>query len=1085
MTSAPSSRPMRREKWTALALAALFVGLSSFIRLRDLDVFVTPDEMKWVCRSINFYRGILTGELEDTLQTGHPGVITMWLAVPFIGVDPLEGWLDMCENPRLTEMLENAPRDAPARLARLLFAGRRGVVVFTSLAIGAAFLLLARLFDWRLAVVASGLITLDPLFVAHSRLLHLDAIITSLLFLSVLCLAIALREESRKFLAFSGVLAGLATLNKSPAMLSLPFSVLVIGLDWLARRAPFGRLARRAMAWCLPWAATCGLVWPAMWVQAGHTLNTVVGTALFYASNPHTNSNFFLGLPRPDPGPAYYPVALVFRLTPWAMVGALLGLPWLVRRDRRRQPMWMLAGFALLYALFMTVGKKKFDRYLLPLFPFMQTLAAMGLLATGDWLLSRWRAPWKERLLAAVLAVAAVILGVVRVLPHAPYYLTYYSPVAGGPRAAVKKVLVGWGEGLDVAAGYLNGLIESEDSRAVVRSLPDFAPFFRGRTYDETDYDAATTDYVVIYLNEVQRRLSPELLERYYDVAEPLYVARIKGIDYAWVYENKTHERPMVYIEKHANTATDAIVVSRPSLFGDNYEGLLPLYVLQSGTSRQEMLATLDSVASRADRVWYVRYAEKNPNPALEWIDFQLQTHTFLLDEWSFTDVDLLLWRTKDGVSFVDAQEVHGELKVRFGDDLELRGYRLNSPTAQWGRGMGVILEWHVLRDSDRYFAEFIHVIDERGRRWGQGDQWMVNESLVPTVSWKEGDVVFDPVSVRLVPGIPPGKYQLVAGVYDRIAREHLLAVDCAGVQLGDRCAIGALSVVPSPQKVMPEQLAIQRRVEVGLTTCLRLLGWGIDDATPRFGDPFPVKLYWQATAGPDEDYEALLQVVDDEGREWASGRFPLASAEYPTSEWEAGEALWRYCDLRIADSAPATEAELRLALLDSAGERAAGPMPLATLQIDGHNFEEPPISHGQWGQIGDRIRFLGFDVEPTSVRPGDSLTLTLYWRAEEQVSESYTVFTHLLDPEGIVRGLRDNLPLSGRYPTNRWRLDETVVDQYVIEVAQDAPAGDYQIEIGMYDPADGARRIPLFGAQGARQRDDRLIVDVAIHVGP
>ena len=1083
MTGSSSTPASESAKWAAFPLAALFVGLSLFVRLRDLDVFLTPDELKWVCRSINFHRGILTGELAQTLQTGHPGVITMWLGVPFMGVDPLEDWLDMCENPSLSDMIEKAPQEAPARLARFLFAGRRGVAVFTSLAIGAAFLLLARLFDWRLALVASSLISLDPLLVAHSRLLHLDAIITSLLYLSVLCLAIALREESRVFLAVSGVLAGLATLNKSPAMFSLPFSVLVIGLYWLVRRVPLRWLVRSALAWCVPWAAAFCLVWPAMWVQPGQALYTIFGTALFYASNPHTNSNFFLGLPRPDPGPAFYPVALAFRLTPWTTVAAVLGLPWLARRDGRRQALWTMAGFALLYALFMTAGKKKFDRYLLPLFPFVQTVAAVGLISTGDWLLSRWRAPWKGRVLAVSVALGALTLGVIRVLPHAPYYLTYYSPLLGGPEAAVQKVLVGWGEGLDLAAGYLNGVPGSSDSRAAVRSLTDFAPFFRGRSYDETDYDPATTDNVVIYLTEVQRQLSPELLERYHNVADPLYVARIKGIDYAWVYENRSHEPVMAYIEEHADSTTDAIVVSRPSLFGDNYRGPLPLCVLQSGTSREETLAMLEGVASKADRVWYVRYAEKNPNPTLEWIDFQWRTRTFLLDEQSFTDVDLFLWRTADGASFVDAEEVRRELKVRFGSELELRGYTLNTGTAQWGRSVGVILEWRALRDLDKFLAEFIHVVDERGRRWGQGDRWMVDESLVPTVSWREGDVVVDPVTVALVPGIPPGTYQLVVGTYDRIAREHLPVTDQEGNQLGDRCVIGTLAVVPSPQRARPDELSIENRADMALIPDLRLLGWALNDSSPGFGDAFAVSLYWQSTAKPDEDYEALLQVTDDEGHVWASGRFPLASAEHPTSEWEAGEVLWRYCDLGMAEDAPATEAELRLTLVDSAGEEVGARMKLATVQIDGHHFEPPSISHTQAARIGDSIGLLGFDAEPTRVRPGDAITLTLYWGTDESVAESYTVFTHLLDPGGSLRGQKDGLPLSGRYPTDRWRPDETVVDQYVIEVAQDAPEGDYRIEVGMYDSSRGARRIPLFDADGARLPDDRMMLNVGIRV--
>jgi len=1081
-TEADALRP--RQRWASLALAVLFTVAALAIRWQALDAFITPDELKWVCRGINFHRGLRTGQWAQTLQTGHPGVITMWLGVPWMGVDPTAEWLEICQNPSISNMINKASVRLPAKLGSLLFRARRGVVLLTSLAIGAAFLLLERLFNRRVALLAGALILFDPFFLAHSRFLHLDAIITSGLFLSVLSLLIALREERPGFLILSGVLSGLAMLNKSPAMIAMPFAASVIVLRWLTQRRPFGWLVRMGLAWFVPAALVYVLCWPAMWVQPGRVLSEVFGTALFYAENPHTNSNFFWGAPRPDPGPAFYPVALAFRLTPWAMAGCLLSVPWLVRR-RDRTAWWALVGFTLLYAAFMTLGKKKFDRYLLPAFPFVQTLAAVGLLDTGRWLLARWRGARDPRWLGAALSAAMGVLGAATVLPHAPYYLTYYNPALGGGRSAVRTLLVGWGEGLDLAAAYLNTLPGIEGKRAVARALPDFAPFFHGRSADEGCYDPALTDYVVIYLNEVQRRLSPDLLERYYDTAEPLYVARIQGVDYAWVYENRTHEPPMAYIAAHADPTTDAILVNRPSRFADRYRGPLPLYVLQPDWRREEVLATLQHVASRAERVWYVRYAQKHPDPLLPWIDFQWQTHTFLLDRQSFTDVGLFLWGTENSSPFVGAEQVRRGLDLRFGDVLELRGYTLSQPTAQWGRDLGVLFEWRVLRDLEAYYASFVHVVDDAGRLWGQGDRWLVNEALVPTAGWKQGEVVLERATVSLTPGIPPGTYRLVVGVYDRMSKQRLPVTDGAGQARGDSGDIGAVTVSPSPWKPDPEVLLIQHPRRVELTSALRLLGWGMDRPQLRFGEEFSVALFWQAVAPPAADYRARLQLVDPGGAVWAEGVFPLASEVYPTSRWEPGEALWRFCDLRVSEDAPATDAALTLILLDASGRPVAGPVELTELSIEGHCFETPPIPHPQRARVGERIHLLGYDVQPAAVRPGEVLTLTLYWQADGPVARSYTVFTHLLDEAGLVRAQRDGIPHLGRYPTDRWRPGETVVDPYPMRLAEDASAGEYQFEVGMYDPAAGAQRLPLFDASGARQRDDRLLLDVRVQVRP
>ncbi|MBM3190690.1 MAG: hypothetical protein FJZ90_18475, partial [Chloroflexi bacterium] len=452
-----------------LAIAGLLVMASLGLRLSELDRFMTPDEIKWTCRSVSFYRALASRDLAGTLRTGHPGVITMWLGVPWMGVDLDQDWLVACANPSLADLIKTNPRGTAARLAELTFAARRGVVALTSLAVGFAFLLLTRLCGRRSAFVASLFVLLDPFLMAHSRFLHLDAVVTSLLFPSLLCLAIGLREGKRWFLAGAGALGALAALNKSPAMFVAPFALAVMGVAWLLRRRPFGELLRDALAYGLAFALTYMALWPSLWVRPLQTLQTVFGTALFYASNPHTNSNYFLGAPRPDPGIAFYPVALLFRLTPWvACALPLVALPF-IRRDERRDLLGILASFALLYGAFMTVGQKKFDRYLLPVLPAVQTLAAIALLSAVRWLLGRTRLRRVEPAATLGVSALALVLAQVMVLPHAPYYLTYYSSLLGGADAAVQTILVGWGEGLDEAARYLNALPDAADRTVVVR----------------------------------------------------------------------------------------------------------------------------------------------------------------------------------------------------------------------------------------------------------------------------------------------------------------------------------------------------------------------------------------------------------------------------------------------------------------------------------------------------------------------------------------------------------------------------------------------------------------------------------------
>ena len=234
-----------RHRVSAALLGVAIVVAALLVRLQELDRFVTPDELKWTCRSINFYRALKAHDWAGTLQTGHPGVLTMWLGAPLMGADADDAWLDACANPSLADLIETHPPGTAGRLASLLYAARRGVAVLTALVIGLAYLMLVRLLGLDVAVVAGLALAFDPFYLAHSRLLHLDAFIASLLFLSVLCLALGISGRSgrgRAYLVASGVLGGLAALNKSPAMVYAPFVVAWLVANGLSRHLGWKRI---------------------------------------------------------------------------------------------------------------------------------------------------------------------------------------------------------------------------------------------------------------------------------------------------------------------------------------------------------------------------------------------------------------------------------------------------------------------------------------------------------------------------------------------------------------------------------------------------------------------------------------------------------------------------------------------------------------------------------------------------------------------------------------------------------------------------------------------------------------------------
>ena len=93
-----------------------------------------------------------------------------------------------------------------------------------ALSVPCAYLLLRRLVAPATALIAALLWATSPYLIAHSRLLHLDALLTTFVTFSVLCVLIGCQAERRyRWVVAAGVFAGLALLTKGPALIALPF----------------------------------------------------------------------------------------------------------------------------------------------------------------------------------------------------------------------------------------------------------------------------------------------------------------------------------------------------------------------------------------------------------------------------------------------------------------------------------------------------------------------------------------------------------------------------------------------------------------------------------------------------------------------------------------------------------------------------------------------------------------------------------------------------------------------------------------------------------------------------------------------
>jgi hypothetical protein len=134
-------------------------------------------------------------------------------------------------------------------------------------------------------------------------------------------------------------------------------------------------------------------------------------------------------------------------------------------------------------------------------------------------------------------------------------------------------------------------------------------------------------------------------------------------------------------------------------------------------------------------------------------------------------------------------------------------------------------------------------------------------------------------------------------------------------------------------------------------------------------------------------------------------------------------------------------------------------------------------IQHEARFSLGQAVTLKGYDLGSTLPGPGKTVHLTLYWQSTKPITGSYTVFVHVLGPDGRVYGQADSQPLHGAYPTSRWAPGEIVQDDYVVSTPGDSPPGRYQFEVGMYLVETG-KRLAVTDASGQPVEQDRILLD-------
>ncbi len=780
------------------------------------------------------------------------------------------------------------------------------------------------------------------------------------------------------------------------------------------------------LAWGMLAAFTAAAVWPALWADPADVVQKV--SAQITQVELGERHQFFLGRTVDAPGPAFYPLALLFRTSPLTLLAALgtcialaipatrrqegghggtaptppkcMGDPSVVARVHPRLvTLWLIFLAALLAAL--TLAETKFDRYLIPAYPALALIAVTGLHALfragccvlrvaccvvrGSCFGFRVPSSIVRRLPPAIALLVLAVAQAVFLFPRFPDLQAFYNPFSGGASAARQMLMIGNGEGLDQVGRWLSAQ-EGAANQMVAAWYPSvLAPFFVGRTIElnrqlpDGFWPWAMANHVVLYANQIQRRLPNTQITRYFQEQPAEFTARLAGIDYAWVYPG-----PMV-----------------PS-------GPLPAAALP--------------------------------------------------------------------------------LEAIFEGQLKLIGWEPPADPSSTGGG-NLRLYWEVLKLPTTDLSVFIGLRDREGHLWGRHDRPPV-DGFLPLDRWLPKMRIRDAQVVAAFPGTPPGTYELEVALFSPGLGRNLLVTDSSGTPRGDRLRLGTITIGPEPVPADPDRLEMGQRLDASMGEVI-LLGVerGADELPD--GGVWPLVLWWQGEVTSSRSLNMGLMLVDENGQGWRrAARRPVGGA-YPTDRWSPHVIVRDAWDALIPPGLSDGAYQAFIVTYTPDGEEI-GRAAIGTVRVRGrpHTTTIPSMQVSVAANFGGKVELLGYDLTDAAGqpalrwRPGEAYTVTLHWQPKAEWGTSYIGFVHLLDANRLVVAQRDQVPGEGQLPTTGWLPGEVLADRYRLALPPELPAGTYTLEVGLYHPGS-LERLPVLDAAGNPTADHVILGEVIVEAAP
>jgi len=557
---------LSKKDYVALLLLLILILLP---RLIGLDTFVTVDEPSWVGYGANFYYALWQGEFEKLQNNYTPGATTMVYAAASIQLlfpeyrQLNQGYLWKDDMGVANLMLTHKQQPM-----EILVLGRIFSIVGITVVLILIFIYSRRLLGILPALFSVLLISLEPYYLGHSRLLTHEGSISVLLVLSVLSATAYLHAGKKKTDAVVSASAGaIACLTKSTSTIIVPFMVLmsfIAAYEYLRKnkeqnekntRFQFGDTLWPLLIWVVLFMAAYIVLWPPMWLTPLKTLDQIYGTAfrfVFEKGNAagEATGHVILSL-LSSHGFKEYIQVIFTRTTPVVWLGVGVGLIVKITNKKtlqndvgKRIMMYLLALGGLFYVMMSLGANVLSPHYIMTTIVCLSYIAGMGLAVIAEWII---RMPSSRNLALGVFLGILIVFQSYNLISNYPYYYTYRNPIIVSiDRGIFSPTPQGYGEVLDLAASYLSEKPNAKDLTVMSWYSGILRYLFPGevehiKPTPEWSWGSARklseSDYLVIYYDAQLRRNLPEKLMHDLSNVTPEYSISRFGTEYIRIYK--------------------------------------------------------------------------------------------------------------------------------------------------------------------------------------------------------------------------------------------------------------------------------------------------------------------------------------------------------------------------------------------------------------------------------------------------------------------------------------------------------------------------------------------------------------------